>query len=172
MSRPTTEFVRIRHPISPPRTRVSLCAVAAAIALALVALPAAAVLYKWTDANGRVIYSDQPPNGNFKVETLNAPPPPDNPNAVKELAGKEAELQQKRLQRVSDETKAVKTQADADKKRDQCGKVRGQITMMQSEQNILLYRSNDKGEPVYMDDAGRRREREQMESWVRENCSG
>ena len=27
-----------------------------------------AATYKWTDANGRVIYSDQPPSGNVKVE--------------------------------------------------------------------------------------------------------
>ena len=36
-------------------------------------LPAAAALYKWTDANGRVVYSDQPPTPSVKAETLNAP---------------------------------------------------------------------------------------------------
>lgn len=146
------------------------CFVAVAV-LALTALPAAAALYKWTDANGRVIYSDQPPNGNYKVEAINAPPPPANPNAAKELASKEAELQQKKMLRADDEAKAAKTKADADKKREQCGRIRGQIAMMQSEQNVLLFRSNEKGEPVYMDDAARRKERDQLEAWVRENCS-
>src|SRR5580765_5141069 len=96
---------------------------AIAVALAVVALPAAAALYKWTDANGRVIYSDQPPNGNYKVEAINAPPPPANPNAVKELASKEAELQQKKILRADDEAKAAKTKAESDKKREQCGKM-------------------------------------------------
>jgi hypothetical protein len=60
-----------------------------------IAGPATAAVYKWTDANGRVIYSDQPPPANVKVETLNAPPPPANPNAMKELAQKDAELRQR-----------------------------------------------------------------------------
>jgi Skp family chaperone for outer membrane proteins len=147
----------------------ALLAVAAAIAVA--ALPASAALYKWTDANGRVIYSDQPPNGNYKVESINAPPPPANPNAVKELANKEAELKQNKMLRADEESKAGKAKVEADKKREQCQRVRGQVTMMQNDQNVLLFRSNEKGEPVYMDDAARRKERDQLEGWLRENCS-
>ncbi len=143
----------------------------ATLAIALAALPASAAMYKWTDANGRVIYSDQPPNGNYKVEAINAPPPPANPNAVKELATKEAELKQNKMLRADEESKAAKAKVDADKKREQCQRVRGQVTMMQNDQNVLLFRSNEKGEPVYMDDAARRKEREQLEGWLRENCS-
>jgi Skp family chaperone for outer membrane proteins len=139
-------------------------------ALALAAAPAMATTYKWTDANGRVIYSDQPPPGNVKVESIAAPPPPANPNAVKELANKEADLQQKKLLRADEEAKATKARLEADKKRDQCGKVRGQMIMLQSGEN-QIYRSNDKGQQVYMDDVARRRELEQLGTWVRENCS-
>jgi hypothetical protein len=171
MPRQAAQSARIGLGTAPTPARGGVGACVVAVALALFALPAAAVLYKWTDANGRVIYSDQPPNGNFKVEAINPPPPPSNPNAVKELASKEAELQQKRLLRTSEEAKATKAQADTDKKREQCGKVRGQITMMQSEQNVLMYRSNEKGQPVYMDDTARRKERENLEAWLRENCS-
>ncbi len=87
------ESVRIRPPDRVPRRPCRHGGVSSlAAALAIVALPAAAALYKWTDANGRVIYSDQPPPGNVKVESINAPPPPANPNAAKELAAKEADL--------------------------------------------------------------------------------
>jgi Skp family chaperone for outer membrane proteins len=151
--------------------RLGACVLIGAAALAALALPAGATTYKWTDANGRVIYSDQPPNGNFKVEALDAPPPPANPNAARELASKEAELQQKKMLKAEDETKAAKTRADADKKREQCGKVRGQIAVMQSDQNVLMYRANEKGEQVYMDDAARRREVGELQAWVRENCA-
>jgi len=171
MSYETTQSVHIRPTGAGPAARRVAALLVAAAALALVALPAAAALYKWTDANGRVIYSDQPPNGNFKVEAINAPPPPANPNAVKELASKEADLQQKRLLRADEEAKAAKTKAETDKKREQCSKVRGQIVMTQNDQNVLLFRSNEKGEPVYMDDTARRRERDQLEGWMRENCS-
>ena len=45
---------------------------AAALALCLAASPivASAALYKWTDANGRVVYSDQPPIGDIKTEII------------------------------------------------------------------------------------------------------
>ena len=158
-----------------PATAFSMRAAAAlacVAALCVVALPAGAALYKWTDANGRVIYSDQPPNGPYKVESLSAPPPPANPNAAKELATKEAELKQTRILRADEEAKAAKTRAENDKKREQCAKIRGQLAMMQNDQNVLLFRSNEKGEPVYMDDVARRREREQLEGWMRENCAG
>jgi len=145
--------------------------VALAVALGAVAFPAAATMYKWTDANGRVIYSDQPPNGNFKVEAINGPPPPANPNAVKELATKEAEIQQKKMLRADEDAKVAKARAESDKKREQCVKMRGQIAMLQADQNVLHFRPNEKGEPVYMDDSARRREREQLEGWMRENCS-
>jgi Skp family chaperone for outer membrane proteins len=141
-----------------------------ALAMVLIAAPGWATTYKWTDANGRVIYSDQPPPGNVKVESIAAPPPPANPNAVKELASKEAELQQKKLQRADEAAKATKARLDVDKKREQCGKARGQMIMLQADQNPL-YRTNEKGQPVVVDNAARRIELEQLGTWLRENCS-
>jgi hypothetical protein len=41
--------------------------------LLLAALPAAAQIYKYTDANGNTAYSNQPPNGS-KAETVELPP--------------------------------------------------------------------------------------------------
>src|SRR5947208_2437500 len=124
MSMPRSESFRIRRLFfAPPARRVAGACVALAL-LAVAAWPAQAATYKWVDANGRVIYSDQPPTGNYKVESLSAPPPPANPNAVRELASKEAELQQKKLLRAEEETKIAKARIESDKKRDQCGKVR------------------------------------------------
>ena len=54
-----------------------------------------------------MIYSDQPPPGNVKVETLNAPPPPANPNAVKDLAAKDAEIRKAKQARADEEAKAA-----------------------------------------------------------------
>lgn len=172
MPLPMPRFDQI-DPLSsaPPTRRRALPLVALTAALALAAAPAAATTYKWTDANGRVIYSDQPPPGNIKVEALSAPPPPANPNAAKELAAKEAEIQQRRLLRTEEEAKAAKKGAEQAQKREQCAKVRGQVAMMQNDPN-LLYRSSDKGQPVYLDDAGRRREIQKLDLWIKENCAG
>lgn len=44
-----------------------------ALVLLLLALPAVAQIYKYTDANGNTAYSNQPPDG-AKVEEVNLPP--------------------------------------------------------------------------------------------------
>jgi hypothetical protein len=143
---------------------------AAAAAMALVVQAALGAMYKWTDANGRVVYSDLPPPGNVKVETVNAPPPPTNPNAAKELATKQLESAQKRQQRAEDDAKSAKAKADTDKKREECEKVQGQIALLLNSDQMPFYQSNAKGEPVYMDDSARRRELEQRQIWMRDNC--
>jgi hypothetical protein len=173
MSLQAARFDRIQLTTPLPAGLKALGACALAVALATIPVPADAALYKWTDANGRVIYSDQPPNGNFKVEAINAPPPPANPNAAKELATKEAELTQKRVLRADEDAKATKTRAETAQKREECAKVRGQIAMLAPDQNqqVLIFRSNEKGQPVYMDDGSRRKERERLEAWIRDNCN-
>ena len=142
------------------------------VASLLAAAPAMAALYKWTDANGRVIYSDQPPMGNVKVESIKAPPPPADPNAAKDLANKEVELLKRRQSRAEEETKSNKARVDANLTREQCDRARGQmITLAQSGQ-VVLYTTNAQGERIAMDDGARARERQRLEAWVRDNCKG
>jgi Skp family chaperone for outer membrane proteins len=167
---PLKRMVRNRVPTVRSRWYAAPGLLVVAGALALAAALASATTYKWTDANGRVVYSDQPPSGNFNVESISAPPPPANPNAVKELASKEAALQQRRQLRAEEESKAAKARVDGEKKRDQCGKARGQIAVMQSDQ--IVYQTNAKGEQVFLDNTARRKERDQLTAWVKENCAG
>ena len=136
---------------------------------ALLVLPAHAALYKWTDANGRVVYSDQPPMGNFKAELVQGASPPSNPNAPRELAAKEAELK-KRQQEAAESTKQTDAQRqEAAKRAEQCIRMQNQARQLGAEQ-IALVRYNAKGEMVYMDDATRRKERAETEAWVKANC--
>ena len=65
--------------------------------------------YTWIDANGRVVYSAQQHSGNVGVQSIARPPPPANPNAVKELASQEAALQLRRQMRAEEEAKGLKT---------------------------------------------------------------
>jgi Skp family chaperone for outer membrane proteins len=167
-----TRFDRIRSLRTLAPRRAASCVGIFVAALLLVAAPALATTYKWTDANGRVIYSDQPPSGNFKVEALHAPPPPDNPNAAKELANKEAELQKRRQMRTEEESKAAKVRVEANVKREQCERTRGQIATLTQSDQIVIYTTNAQGERATMDNAARIRERQQLEAWLRENCKG
>jgi hypothetical protein len=127
-------------------------------------------MYKWTDASGRVIYSDQPPPGNVKVETLNAPPPPANPNAVKELANKEAELKKAKQVRTEEETKTTKERVDANLRHQECQRARGQAISLAQSGQVVLYTTTPTGERVAMSDAARVAERQRLDYWIRENC--
>src|SRR5213596_2919919 len=144
------------------------CILAAAL---MSAESGAAALYKWTDASGRVVYSDQPPPGNVKSEVLKGPPPPANPNAVKDLANKELEYRQRQLDKAEASAKAEKDSAAAKARADNCTQVKGEMQQL-AQGELSIYRINEKGERVLMDDASRRAERERLGKWMRENFAG
>src|SRR5258705_10804910 len=97
--------------------RATLCV--AVWALAFAALPAAAALYKWTDENGRVVYGDTPPAG-VKADKVTAAVPPADPNAIRDMASKDAQIKGREQARADDEAKAGKAQADDKAKRHRC----------------------------------------------------
>ena len=106
------------------RSNVLIGAAGLAAAVALCALPVAAALYKWVDANGRTVYSDQPPTSpNLKAETLNAAAPASNPNAAKELAQKDLELRKRQAERADTATKADKDRLAREKRADECAQI-------------------------------------------------
>lgn len=153
---------------APPARRALHLSVLLALG-ALILTPVHAALYKWTDANGRVVYSDQPPMGNYKAELVQGASPPSNPNAVKEMAAKEAEMK-KRQQEATESTKQTDAQRlEATKRAEQCIRMQNQARQLGAEQ-IALVRYNAKGEMVYIDDATRRKERAETEAWVKTNC--
>ena len=146
-----------------------LAAAAFTLVLAWVPELASAALYKWTDANGRIVYSDQPPTGNVKTETVQGAAPPSNPNAVKDMAAKEVELKKRQAEAAKKDEKTDAQRAEMVKKNEQCMRTQNQIKQLAAEQ-IVLVRYNEKGEVVYIDDATRRKERADLETWVKQNC--
>ncbi len=128
--------------------------IAAALGLttALVSLDSGAVLYKWIDENGRTVYGDQPPPG-AKPERLNASVAPADPNAVRDMANKDAEIKKRQQQRIDDAAKVAKDQQDAKKKVDQCAQARGRIKTLR--EDLAVYRYNEKGEKTFYEPADR-----------------
>lgn len=140
------------------------------LAAALVAMPAAGALYKWVDANGRTVYSDQPPAGDVKAEIVGGAPPPANPDAVKDMANREAEFRKRQAERASDTKKSDKARADAQALATFCANARAQVAGLRASQ-VVMYRMNDKGERVAMDDASRQAEAERLEAMIKQrNC--
>lgn len=158
-----------RYPRTHARPTLSTCRVALLLLAAVVVQPASATLWKWTDGNGRVVYSDIQPSGDVKAERVNGPPPPANPNAAKQLASQEAELKKRQMERADDATKADKAKADAVRRQQACTQARANVKGLQME-NVQHFRINERGEKIIMDANMRRQERERLEAFVHDNC--
>ena len=122
--------------------------------LALATTASHAILYKWVDENGRVSYGDQPPPG-AKPEKLNASIGPADPNAVRDMATKDAEIKKRQQQRADEAAKTAKDESDGKKKLDQCVQARGRIKTLRNDTAVFRY--NEKGEKVLYDAADRER---------------
>lgn len=162
-----------------PIPRQSMLATFAALAAGwmVAAGPAEAVLYKWVDANGRVSYSDQPPPGNVKAEIVGGAPAlataatATAPDAVRDMANQELELKKRQAQRAADQKKAEKVRADAALQQQACTQARAEIKIYDANE-LIISRINEKGEPVYLDEAMRAKERERLDAQIRQNCAG
>lgn len=149
--------------------RLSPMLAALLLAAGLAAPVASAALYKWVDANGRVVYSDQPPIGNVKSELVGAAAPSSNPDALKEMATKDAELKKRQLDRQEDAKKSEKSRGDTQKLATLCTQARAQAAGLRRA-DIVMHRLNEKGERVVMDEAARKSEADRLDQMVKERA--
>lgn len=138
------------------------------VLLCLLIAPVWADLYKWTDQNGKVHYSDQPPPANAKksapVKVITPPPAAATPQtadaprtadakgsaAAKTPAEQEMEFRQRRLKEAEAEAKAQKdAQAQEDKKRN-CQRAKDQVASL--ERGGRVTRPGSDGEQIYLSD--------------------
>jgi len=147
---------------------ISQAALAASLLVAAYGAGADAALYKWTDAQGRVVYSDQPPQANVRTEQLRGAPPPANPNAAKELAQREADFRKRQADADAAAAKSGKQQASNEARAENCAQVKGELKQL-AESQLAIYRYNEKGEREVMNDDARARERAKLNAWMRDN---
>lgn len=128
----------------------------------LLAIPALGELYKWTDAEGKVHYSDQPPPPNIKKPVTVKPRSPAASAAAREAAGaavdapksyveQDAEFNRRRVEAAEREAAAKKAATEAAEKKKNCEQARTQLAGMQRGGRITRY--DDKGERTYLSDA-------------------
>ena len=139
-----------------------------ALALLLATGIAQGAVYKWVDASGHTVYSDQPPPGGIKSEVVSAPVAPADPAAIRDMANKDLEQKRRLTQRNEDEKAADKAQANEVKMRANCVQLRNSLLVNKS--SARLYQVNEKGERVYLDDVAKAASRERLESQIREQC--
>jgi hypothetical protein len=123
----------------------------AATILMLLALPAQAQMYKCVDATGVTRYSDRPAPGCKAVDIRPSPPLSGEVKArAQDFAVQDAELKRRLLEREGAEAKAREAREMEEQR---CASLRREETILAS--GVPIRRYNDKGEGVYMDDAGR-----------------
>jgi Domain of unknown function (DUF4124) len=149
------------------------------IAAALAASPAAAQLYKWTDANGRVQYSDKPPPPGRTGEKLTssavstvsgggAPAGGTGASAPKSLSEQEQEFRKRRAEQDEAQKKAQQAAEDQRSKQAACQQSQRQLTALQSGQRMTTLDAN--GERRFMEDADIQQAIQRTQADVQKYC--
>jgi len=147
-----------------------LCLAAAA------AVGASGTIYKWTDQEGNVHFTDCPPPPGCKAETVTVQPAPDE-EQIRQAQQKLGELleqqqanaaarEQERLERERQQLEALRAAV---------ARKRACVMAQQNLHNLLMnrpvYYINEQGERVFLDDAAHKAEIEHQRQLIRENCN-
>jgi len=126
------------------------------------ATPALADLYKWTDSEGKVHYSDQPPPTGAKQQSTTATKPRKPSSgapasdakpapAQKTYQEQDAEFKQRQVETAEKQAAQQKAAQEAADKKSNCERAKVQVTQLQSGTRITKYNSD--GEITYLSDA-------------------
>jgi Domain of unknown function (DUF4124) len=138
-----------------------------------ITLPAAAgQLYKWTDASGRVQYSDTPPPDR-KTETLkggvstSSASGGETTKGAPSTADHEQAFRKRRAEAGENEEKLAKENADKQRAEENCKRARGYLASLERGR---VATTNEKGDREYYDDAKLANEKEQTRKDIAEFC--
>jgi hypothetical protein len=140
----------------------------------LLALPAAADMYKWVDEKGVTHYSESPPPEGTQSKKLElSTTPPNAPAAKAESAedwkAREIEFRRRRLQKENaEETEKTQGEHSAAARKGRCVEARRRLDLLGA--GRPLYRVNEKGERVYMEEPERATQAARWQKEVGQYC--
>jgi hypothetical protein len=137
--------------------------------LASGAASAQVTMYKWTDENGRVTYSDQPPLGKVRSkETINIPGAT-NPNAARQVTDADAQFKKRQDDAAKAQAATAKKEEAEKQKQDNCSRARNELRALRDNQPLV--RLTEKGERILLDEGAREAEGKRIETYIEENCA-
>ena len=150
--------------------RYQAVAVALMLAVTAAATGLAGDIYKWTDKEGNVYFSDHP--GGEETERLEIQSRPTDPARIQSMS--QARIESRA--RAAKEKAAAKAaapsaeeiQAIADERAKKCSTYRAQLQTYITTRRI--YHEDESGERVYLDEEEMRTVRERIENQVQEFC--
>jgi len=139
------------------------------LSVALAGAATASEIYKWTDDDGNVHYTDTPPDQ--PAERLNIVSKSTDNAYVQSQVQARIDRQQSAAEEAA-KAPAGPTQeelrAEKNERAEKCDMYRQRLTRFL--QAHRLYREDENGERVYLDDADRQATRERTEGQVKEYC--
>ena len=143
----------------------------AALAIAISTGVFADEIYKWTDEDGFVHYEDRP-SGKVSEEQLKLSFNRTNSAALQvrvESDGEaEAVRREARAEAEEDKRSAEEAQVAAEQKQAECDVHRAKLIEMRSSRRV--YRQDEAGERVYLDEAQRAESLSATENYIKETC--
>lgn len=113
-----------------------------------------AQLYKWTDAQGKVHYTDQPPTVNAEtIRRSSSGQAEASSQASQSLSDQDQAYKKRRKEAEDAKAKADKEAEQARIQRENCDKARNNLSTLQN--SPRTYTLSSAGQRVYMDDAAR-----------------
>ena len=113
-----------------------------------------AELYKWTDSQGKVHYTDQPPTVNAQtIKSRQSGQTETTTQATQTLNEKDQAYQKRREEAEQARLKAEKEAEQERIQRENCTKARNNLNSLQNSSRV--YSTNAAGQRIYMDDAAR-----------------
>jgi len=141
------------------------------ILMLFLAAPAAADIYKWTDSQGKVHYSDIPPEGRAARSlgaTQDREADAQADASRKALADKLSESERRRQETEKAEEKRQAEAEQARKRQEACQRARDRMNMLQ--QGGRIAKLNAQGERYLMDDAERMSQISSLQQQIAEFC--
>ncbi|HQT71091.1 MAG TPA: DUF4124 domain-containing protein [Thiobacillus sp.] len=115
-----------------------------------------AELYKWTDGQGKVQYTDHPPTLNSQtLKYGNAGQAETTSKATQSLDAKDQAFQKRNKEARDAHDKAEKEAEQARIASENCDKARKNLSTLQNANTPRIYTTNSAGQRIYMDDSAR-----------------
>ena len=127
-------------------------------------------IYKWTDADGNVHYGDRP-TANATEERLAISSGPTNPSRVQaRIQARHAASKSAEVAAASEPKGPTKDElrAQAEERRQKCDTFRARLQKFVVSRR--LYKQDDNGERVYLDEEETQAARERVENQIQEYC--
>ena len=151
-----------------PKTRLSIVLVLAACIMAAAGLQAKE-MYRWTDENGVVHYSDQKPTGQQDYETSHlsdSAPAPAQPAAAASAADAPNYAEQRRQEIAEQKREARESGAQREA---ECAAWQAEVDRL--EPNRRVFFTNEAGETERMDDVERVNRVAELKQQIAKNCN-